>query len=105
MGSYSCGVNRRLVVVGIWDTEVGQGGDAGRRRVSDRCCGDRVWLWGGDGLVWRGLRGLGFEICVRKPQGADNGCCGRVRQVRASWFWLPGLEYRWRGETLPAAIP
>jgi len=36
MGSYDCGVDGSLVVVGIYDYEVGQADDVGGRRPGDR---------------------------------------------------------------------
>jgi len=97
MGDYGCGLGWRLVVGSVCEREVGQSCDADRRRLNGGGCGDRFWLWDGVGFGWRGLRDLGFEILVRKSQGCDNwSYSGVFCRVRASWFWLPGLEGGWR---------
>jgi len=107
-GIRDCGVGGRLVIESICDREVGEGGDADRRRLSGWSDGRRrncVWLWDGDRFEGRGLRDLRIDISIWKSEGRDDGGCGRVSPVRTSRPWFPGREYRWGREALPPTPP
>ena len=112
------GVDGILVIRDIRDREVGQSGDADRRRMGGRCR-DSVCLWSsdkfewslrpdirsGDQIKWRGPRNLRFDVSVRKSQEYRNGSRNRISLVRHNWPSLSGREYRWGRKALPTTLP
>jgi len=102
---YDRGVDERLFIRSIFDREVGQSGDAGGWRPSDRRSRNRVCLRGGGEFECRRLWNSRFEIFVWKSQRCGNGSCSGVVLVCISRSWLPSYEYRWGREALPPTLP
>jgi hypothetical protein len=105
MWCYDRGVGGGFVIRYVCNGEVGESGDAYGRRLGDGGCRNRVCLWGGNRIDWRGLtlRDPRFGIPTREPQGCDDRSCSGVFLTHR--FRLPDREHRWRRETVPATLP
>ena len=64
MRGYGRGVGGRLVIRGIRNREIGEGGNADGRRLDCRRCRNCFWLRCGNRFGNRVLMDLRFETCV-----------------------------------------
>ena len=84
MWGYGRRIDGRLVIRNICGREIGKSGNADGRRPSGRRRRNRSNLWSNDRFEWRGLRDMGFEICVWETQSCSDWSGTRVVLVRAT---------------------
>ena len=104
-------LNRRVeggfVIRRIGSCEVGERGDADRRRLCGGCdgrfegCG---WFWDGGRFEWGRWGDMRLVICGTKPKGCGDGSCGGVFLVSTGWFGLSSREYARVSENFPTAL-